>query len=228
MEVGEISDLGNLDREWSSFGERFAYPTEDGSLDDTGVEFIGHPWDAWKHLSEFDLYASFIQVLEDSGATLRTHASGCHMNVHWDAFGSDDAVRAAVVAVNRFRDALWLFTPAPTLGCRQGYAKPVSFKDGSDPLSLISRTGKYSIANWKPEDRLLEFRIPAMVLDPGRLMGQIQLYHNLVAWSRGKSHAEASIASFDEIFLPILFQSTIADVVAAGRKIKPECIGNPI
>ena len=228
MEVGEIERLGNLSDGWDEFGTEFAYPTEDGSLADSGVEFIGHPWDAWKHLSEFEQYEKFFGLLEDAGATLRTSPSGCHINVHFDAFGSKDAMRAAVVAANRFRSALWCFTPERTLSSRQHYAQGVSFKDGVDPLTLISRTGKYSIANWKEGEDILEFRIPAMVLEPERFMAQIQLYHNLVAWSAGKTAAEASIATFDEIFLPILFGSTIQDVVEAGRLVKPECIGNPI
>lgn len=228
MEVGEIERLGNLSDGWDEFGTEFAYPTEDGSLADSGVEFIGHPWDAWKHLSEFEQYEKFFGLLEDAGATLRTHPSGCHINVHFDAFGSKDAMRAAVVAANRFRSALWCFTPERTLSSRQHYAKGVSFKDGVDPLTLISQTGKYSIANWKEGEGILEFRIPAMVLEPERFMAQIQLYHNLVAWSVGKTAAEASIATFDEIFLPVLLSTSIIDVVEAGRKVGVECIGSPI
>jgi hypothetical protein len=223
-----ISSLRTLDEGWDEFGTEFAYPTEDGSLDDSGVEFIGHPWDAWKHLSEFDQYDKLFSLLGDAGATLKTHASGCHMNIHMDAFGSKDAMRAAVVAVNRFRSALWLFTPERTLSARQGYAGGVRFSDGTDPLILIERTGKYSVANWKSGENIMEFRIPAMVLEPERFMAQIQMYHNLVVWSIGKTAAEASIASFDEIFLPILFQPTITDVIEAGRKVAPECIGSPI
>lgn len=227
MEVGYFSDSSVLNDRWGEFGERFAYPTSDSSLDSSGVEFIGHPWDAWMHLSKYEVYEEFFTLMDDAGGSVQTHSSGCHMNVHAEAFGSEDAMRAAIVAVNRFRSALWKFTPSSTLSRRQGYAKATSFASGTDPLTLIEQSGKYSIANWKKGESLMEFRIPAMTLETDRFMAQIQLYHNLVAWSRGKCAADASTATFDEIFLPVLFQSSISDVVEAGRVVEPESIGDP-
>ena len=236
MEVGNFpgrssrDDFG--DEVYADLGNDFAYPTADGSLGEYGIEFIGHPIGAMDHVSMYEKYGQFFDGLIEHNATVSENPSGCHTNFGKECFVSEDAIRCAIIACVRFYDALMMFTDAGCVSKRMTYCKVADLYSGEDPISQCRSNGKYSIVNIKEHDGahgIVEFRLAGMTLDRDRHLAQIQLYHNLVAWAN-KNHENneaASYASFGEIFLPVLFQDSIKDVIVCGEKIGSLPLGDP-
>lgn len=236
MEVGNFpdsssrSEFGN--KVYCDLGDSFAYPTADGSLGEYGIEFIGHPIGAMDHIAMYEQYGKFFDGLIQYDATVNENPSGCHTNFGRDCFVSDEAIRCSIIACVRFFDALMMFTEPECRSKRMTYCKEADLYSGEDPISQCRSNGKYSIVNIKPnegQNGIVEFRLAGMGLDRDRHLAQIQLYHNLVAWSN-KNHENkeaAAYAPFSEIFLPILFQESIKDVIECGEKIGGLPLGDP-
>lgn len=236
MEVGDFPSASSRrdfgEKIFVQLGDDFAYPTADGSLGEYGIEFIGHPIGAIDHIADYDRYSKFFDGLAEYGATVENNPSGCHMNFGKEFFVSEEAIRCAIIACVRFYDALILFTDPERREARATYCKKADLFSGKDPIEQCRGNGKYSIVNIKNHDGahgIVEFRLAGMCLDLNRHLAQIQLYHNLVAWAN-KNHENkesASYAPFDEIFLPILFQESIEDVIDLGMKTGSLPLGDP-
>lgn len=220
MEVGSFDSPNNglMDDYVTTLGEDFAFPTRDGSLSRaTGIEFIGHPRTALDHLAIWGDYEKFFELMETHEARLDLYPSGCHTNMK---LLREDGMRAATIAVERFRSALMLFTDPASRRRRESYVHhEQSIKD--DPKDWQTQKG-HGATQLKPHDDLVEFRIAGMTLDIHRFHAQIQLYHNLWSWCDDtKDPWLASYIPFDEIFLPTMFNNHIADVIEMGMSIGP-------
>ena len=229
MEVGNYPDRQHRDNMVAEFykklGWEFAYPTSDSSLGNYGIEFIGHPLSALDHVGD-ERYDIFFQQLINSRAYCNQNSSGCHMTTDRSAFKSDDAIRAALAVVKRFESSLLLFTESRTREARKGYAYS-SWDCSKDPIRGAQNIGKYSAVNVN-KTTLIEFRIPGMQLDLKRHLAQIQLYHNLMSWCNWVTNwKDAGKASFADIFLPVMYQDSIQDVIDSGLSMA-EMEFNPI
>jgi hypothetical protein len=237
MEVGDFKS----DSHRNAFGENvfvpllgdsFAYPTSDSSLGPRGIEFIGHPMGALDHLDIDDKYSDFFAGLVGNSATCANSPSGCHTNFSKDSFVSDDSLRAAIIACVRFYEALMLFTHPDQKRRRMGFCKKADLRSGIDPLVQCKSSGKYSIVNIKPNEGscgIVEFRLAGMTLHKGRFLAQLQMFHNLVAWANKNSLTpeKAGWDSFEDIFLPVMFQDDIQDVIKKGRVAMQLPLGDP-
>lgn len=201
----EIYSFGNRDEQREAvarfhkeLGYDFAFPTEDGSLDDTGVEFITHPMSVvdWMTDERLDM---FMDIMAENGAETRRN-SGCHLTADRSAFVSEEALKAAIVAVTRFRTALLTFSESQDRG---SYCLGVDLSQ--DPLDSVGSIGKYSCVNVKHNESLVEFRTPGMTLDVEQFRVQIQLYANMIHWSNTvKAYEEAFTADWKEVFMPVI------------------------
>lgn len=225
--IGLEMEVGSFDRNNSDFmdeyepnlGTDFAFPTRDGSLSrESGIEFIGHPRTALDHLNIWEDYEEFFRLLEVHEACLDLYPSGCHTNMK---MLSDDQMRAATIAVERFRKALLLFTHPARLSQRSLYSSSED-KIQDDPQNWKTQK-HHGATQLKRGDDLVEFRIAGMTLDIHRFHAQIQLYHNLWSWCREvqQNPWEAAYVPFDEIFLPTMFNNHIADVIEMGMSTGP-------
>lgn len=213
-------------------GDNFAYPTSDSSLGPRGIEFIGHPMGVLDHLDIADKYNDFFCGLAGNRATCANSPSGCHTNFSKDSFVNDDSLRAAIIACVRFYDALMLFTHPDQKRRRMGFCKKADLRSGIDPLVQCKSSGKYSIVNIKPNEGscgIVEFRLAGMTLHKGRFLAQLQMYHNLVAWANqnAKTPEKAGWDTFEDIFLPVMFQDDIQDVIKKGRVAMQLPLGDP-
>lgn len=228
MEVGNYPSRESRDlmvkEFYAKLGWDFAYPTSDSSLGQYGIEFIGHPLSALDHVGD-ERYDEFFRQLINSEAFCDQNSSGCHMTTDRVSFKSDDAVRGALAIVKRFEDALLCFT-AGEIDRRKSYAKS-EWSSNKDPLIGAGNQGKYSAVNIGKRS-LVEFRIPGMQLDIKRHLAQIQLYHNLMDWcNRVEDWKTAGSVTFDEVFLPVLYQDSIDDVIQVGLKTGEMCFDPP-
>ena len=216
MEIGDFEkddQRAAMERFTEKLGHDFAYPTHDSSLGDFGIEFISHPMGTTEWLSD-ERVDKFFEIMNWAGANCSDSNSGCHINVARSAFVSDTALKAAIAAVSRFRDALLSIGDSGT--DRGSYCKPVP--DDQDPIEGAASEGKYSCVNIKDHESLIEFRVPGMVLDVIKFRAQIQLYANLIAWANGVSDWKiAGKSSFGEIFLPVIGQETIDRCIRLGE-----------
>ena len=218
----EIYSFGNRDEQkeavarfYKELGHDFAFPTEDGSLDDTGVEFITHPMSVvdWMTDERLDM---FMDIMAENGAETRCN-SGCHLTADRSAFVSEDALKAAIVAVTRFRTALLTFSESQDRG---SYCLGVDLSQ--DPLDSVGSIGKYSCVNVKRREDLVEFRTPGMTLDVEQFRVQIQLYANMIHWSNTvASYSEAFTADWKEVFMPVIGDcSKFAESASAIGELK--------
>lgn len=201
----EIYSFGNRDNQRSAveefykeLGHDFAFPTEDGSLDDTGVEFISHPMSVmdWMESGELE---KFMEIMSDNDADV-SGSSGCHLTTDRSSFVSDEALKAAITVVTRFRGALLTFSESDERG---SYCLGVDLS--LDPIDGAGSIGKYSCVNIKRRESLVEFRVPGMTLDVEAFRVQIQLYNNLIAWANAVcNYKEAYTANWKDIFMPVI------------------------
>jgi len=224
--IGLEMEVGSFDSENADFmdeydqklGTDFAFPTRDSSLSrESGIEFIGHPRTALDHLNIWESYETFFGLLEEYNARLDLFPSGCHTNM---AMLGNDSMRAATIAVERFRKALLLFTHPNKLRQRSLYSSSED-KIQDDPMYWKTQQ-HHGATQLKPGDGLVEFRIAGMTLDIHRFHAQIQLYHNLWSWCNDINDPWiASYVPFDEIFMPTMFNNHITDVIEMGVSIGP-------
>lgn len=218
----EIYSFGNRDKQkeavarfYKELGHDFAFPTEDGSLDDTGVEFITHPMSVvdWMTDERLDM---FMDIMAENGAETRRN-SGCHLTADRSAFVSEEALKAAIAAVTRFSKALLTFSESQDRG---SYCLGVDLSQ--DPLDSVGSIGKYSCVNVKRGEDLVEFRTPGMTLDVEQFRVQIQLYANMIHWSNTvASYSEAFTADWKEVFMPVIGDcSKFAESASAIGELK--------
>lgn len=217
MEVGDIRDLHDFGESYDCYlGESFAGPTEDGSLGDNGVEFVGHPWCVLTHLDNHDKYTRFFGLLDRDGGTTEDHASGCHTNIHFSAFNGREAINRAIILADRFVDAFMVFTHRRERSYRRSsYCKDIVPTESGDYVKAALRGGKYSMVNIKEDEELVEFRFPGMDLECERHLAQVQLIHNMVAYANTNAPLDGD---YREVFFPVIFQSSVGDFIEVAKE----------